>query len=363
MSLPSNYTRSMYEGSFGSVFSIGNSLEKAAPLILTALCTALPARIGLINIGGEGSLVLGGLAATATGLLLPTVLPSASPLTGQLAMAVAAMLVGGLLIAFVGWLRHWRGVNETISSLLMVYIAIGVFNYLVEGPMKDPASANKPSTFEIDEKYWVGKLLPPEPEQSSEGEPTPETEIPPPAGAENPGGLWHDVTDILRQVHWGLGLGIIFCLVAYLLMYHTTFGFGARMVGGNVRAAQASGLPVGWIIFITCSLAGAAAGLAGMVEITTSEHRANAALIADYGFTGILVSFLARHHPLGIIPVAILFGGLNASSGLIQRRLFVSEASIQVFMGTMFIMILAFETFYGRLRVFQPRQLKEAPAP
>ena len=72
---------------------------------------------------------------------------------------------------------------------------------------------------------------------------------------------------------------------------------------------------------------------------------------------------MARHHPLGIIPVAILFGGLNASSGLIQRRLFVSEASIQVFMGTMFIMILAFETFYGRFKIFQPRQLKEAPAP
>ena len=80
---------------------------------------------------------------------------------------------GGLLIAFVGLLRHWRGVNETISSLLMVYIALGVFNYLVEGPMKDPASANKPSTFEIAEKYWVGKLLPRNAEQSSEGEPTP----------------------------------------------------------------------------------------------------------------------------------------------------------------------------------------------
>ena len=78
-------------------------------------------------------------------------------------MAISGMLVGGLLIAFVGWLRHWRGVNETISSLLMVYIAIGVFNYLVEGPMKRPSErANKPSTLEIDEKYWVGKLLPPE---------------------------------------------------------------------------------------------------------------------------------------------------------------------------------------------------------
>src|SRR5207245_11407030 len=127
--------------------------------------------------------------------------------------------------------------------------------------------------------------------------------------------------------------------------------------------AQASGLPVAWVIFITCSLAGSAAGLAGMVEVCTGEHRANASLIADYGFTGILVSFMARHHPLGIIPVAFLFGGLSASSGLIQRRLHVCEASIQVFMGLMFVMILAFDTFYGRLRVFLVTRLWWAARP
>lgn len=357
----------IYDGSFGSVFSIANSLERAAPLILAALCTALPARVGLINIGGEGSLVLGGLAATAAGLALTKFWPGASPLTGQVVMALTGMLVGGSMIAFVGCLRHWRGVNETISSLLVAYIALGVFNYLVEGPMKDPASANKPSTYEIDEKLWVGKLLSPEPEPPADAEPAldtaPDTGMNADVDAVPSGGLLQSIANIFRQVHWGFGLGIIFCVLSYLLMYHTTFGFAARMVGGNVRAAQASGLPVGWVIFITCFLAGAATGLAGMVEVATGEHRANIALVADYGFTGILVSFLARHHPLGIIPVAILFGGLNASNGLIQRRLEVSDASIQVFMGTMFIMILAFETFYGRFRIFLPRQLKEAPAP
>lgn len=319
---PGDLFQYMYMGSCGSWFSIQNTLEKAAPLILAALCTALPARVGLINIGAEGALVLGGLAAVSTGLALQ----AAPAVLAIPAMALAGMAAGGLLIAFVGLLRHWRGVNETIASLLMVYIAIYVFNFLVEGPMKDPSSANKPSTFEISPDFWIGKM---------------------------PG------TDI----HWGLPLGIIFCVVSYLLMYHTTFGFAASMVGGNVRAAQASGLPVGWLIFITCSIAGTAAGLAGMVEIGTGEHRANASLIADYGFTGILVSFMARHHPLGIIPVAFLFGGLNASSGLVQRRLQVPEASIQVFMGIMFVMILAFETFYGRFRIFQPPQPKEAPAP
>src|SRR5437588_2333586 len=194
----------MYVGSCGGTFSIANTLEKAAPLILTALCTALPARVGLINIGGEGALVLGGLAAVSVGLLINKVLPGGSPLVAQVAMASSGMCAGGLFIAFVGCLRHWRGVNETISSLLLVYIAIGVFNFLVEGPMKDPESANKPSTFEIPEEYWVGKLIGPEKEQ----EPAPESqpgleEMPATEGAQNSDsekvGLAQDLVEVFRQ--------------------------------------------------------------------------------------------------------------------------------------------------------------------
>ncbi len=304
----------MYKGSCGSTFSIANTLEKAAPLILTALCTALPARVGLINIGAEGALILGGLAAVSTGLLYPTILPEGPPVLAQVLMALAGMAAGGLLIAFVGFLRHWRGVNETISSLLMFYIAFNVFTFLVEGPMKDPESVNKPSTYEISESYWLGKMIGPDKEPEPDSPPGTDAAPESPASAIEPTepkhGFMHDVVEVFQQVHWGLGIGIIFCVLSYMLMYHTTFGFSARMVGGNVRAAQAAGLPVGWVIFITCSLAGAAAGLAGMVEIATGEHRANASLNADYGFTGILVAFMARHHPLGIIPVAVLFGGL-----------------------------------------------------
>jgi len=347
----------MYRGSFGFKFSIGDTLQKAAPLILAALCTALPIRVGLINIGAEGALLMGGLAAVATGLVLAKFMPGGSPFVAQALMALAGMCAGGLLIALVGMLRHWRGVNETISSLLLFYISLGVFNYLVEGPMKDPGSANKPSTYEIPEAYWVGNLI------GADPEPDPNETPPPSEEAEQAKtSVFRDMIDILKEVHWGLGLGIIFCVLTYLLMYHTTFGFASRMIGGNVRAAQASGLPVGWVIFVTCALGGAAAGLAGMVEIATGEHRANVTLNSGYGFTGILVAFMARHHPLGIIPVAILFGGLAASSGTIQRNLHVPEASIQVFMGILFMMILAFETLYGRFRIFLPRQPKEAPA-
>ena len=312
----------IYVGGFGSSFSVQNTLTKAAPLILTALCTALPARVGMTIIGGEGALIMGALAAACAGLALL----GSSALVVKIGMALAGMLAGGLVIAAAGMLRHLRGVNETISSLLLFYIAKNVFNYLVEGPLRDPASLNKPSTYPLPEDVWIGTIM-----------------------------GW--------DVHWGLVYGIVFCLFSYLLMYHTTFGFSARMIGGNVRAAQASGLPVGRVIFVTCMLAGAAAGLAGMIEIGAVHHRANGSVIAEYGFTGILVSFIARHHPLGIIPVAILFGILKAAEGVVQRELRVPNVSLEVLQGIMFVMILLAEVLYGRFRVFQPREAQEAPAP
>ncbi len=301
----------MYTAAFGSWFSWQNTLQRAAPLILAALCTALPARLGLVIIGGEGALVLGGLAATAAGLALG----GATPLVVQLGMALAGMAVGALWISMAGWLRQFRGVNETISSLLLAYIAIALMNHIVEGVLRDPLSLNKPSTPHIGEANMIGAI---------------------------PG----------MDVHWGLVFGIVFCILAYLLMSHTTFGFAARVVGGNVRAARMAGLNVGVIALVTCALGGAAAGLAGMVEVAAVHGRANASLAIGYGYTGILVAFLARHNPLAIVPVAILLGGINASSGLLQRRLDLPDATVLVLQGIIFVLILAGDTFQGRVKLF-----------
>ena len=137
----------------------------------------------------------------------------------------------------------------------------------------------------------------------------------------------------------------------------TTFGFAARITGGNLRAAQAQGLPVGKLILIACAIAGAAAGLAGFFEIAAIHGKANASLVAGYGFTGILVSFLARHNPLVIIPVAIFLGGIAASGGLIQRRMDLPDATVLVLQGLIFVILLVSETLYGRFAIFR---LKEA---
>jgi general nucleoside transport system permease protein len=312
----------MYQGAFGSWFSWQNTLSRAAPLILTALCTALPARMGLMIIGNEGALVVGGVAAAAAGIAAA----NAAPIIVQVLMALAAMIAGGAWIALAGALRQWRGVNETISSLLLTYIAIALMNHFVEGPLRDPSSLNKPSTWPIGDNNMIGTI---------------------------PG----------TDVHWGLVFGIVACLVVWLYQRFTTWGFALEVIGGNPKTARMMGLNVGRYVLLACGAGGAAAGLAGMVEVAAVHGRANASLAVGYGYSGILVSFLARHHPLAIVPVAILLGGIGASGGLLQRRLDLPDAAVVVLQGIIFVAILASETLYGRLKLPSLSFFVKPPSP
>lgn len=305
----------MYRGAFGTWFSVQNTLLRASPLMLAALCTALPARLGLVVIGGEGALVLGGLAAAATGVAVD----GTPPMIALVVMLLAGIVTGGIWIAFAGAMRVYRGVNETISSLLLTYIAIALLNHFVEGPLKDPASLNKPSTRHIADAYMLGSM---------------------------PG----------LDVHWGLGMGLVLCVVFYLLMYRTVFGFSVAVVGGNMRAARLAGLNVARLTLITCFLAGGTAGLAGAVEVTAVHGAASASIVAGYGYSGVLVAFLARQNPLAIIPVSLLLGGINASGGLLQRMFSLPDATVSVLQGALFILILASDTLYGRF--FLPRAVE-----
>jgi general nucleoside transport system permease protein len=314
---PATFFSLIWTGGFGSSFSVQNTLQRSAPLILTGLAFAIPARIGLTLIGAEGALVLGGFSAAA--VAIPLVTSGWPAFIGLPIMALLAMLVGAVWIGLAGWLRHYRGVNETISSLLLSYIAIAIMNFFVEGALRDPASANKPSTMPIGDAYRIGAI---------------------------PG----------TSVHWGLAAGLILAVILYILMSRTTFGFAARMTGGNVRAAQAQGLPVGALVVACCAIAGACAGLAGFFEVAAIHGQANASLVAGYGFTGILVAFLARQNPLAVVPVAIMFGALDAAGGLVQRRMAMPDATVLVLQGMIFMVLLVSETFYGRIPFLQPKR-------
>lgn len=313
---------SIYKAAFGSWHSFQNTLIRAAPLMLSSLCTALPARLGLVIIGNEGALIVGGLGAVSAGLALAN-LP---PLIVQISMAIASIITGGLWIAAVGALRHYRGVNETISSLLLNYIAIAFLNHLVGGPMKDPSSLNKPSSYPIADINLLEKI----------------------SGT---------------RVHYGLIYGLIACAIAYFLIQRTTFGFAARTVGGNIRAAKIAGLPVGKITLAICFLAGSCAGLAGMVEVAAVHGRASESLNANYGYSSILVAFIARHNPLAATIVAILLGGILASGGILQRAHNLPDATVLVFQGLVFLVVLFSESLYGRLEIFKEKSTQIEAGP
>jgi ABC-type uncharacterized transport system permease subunit len=308
----------LFKGAFGDWFSWQNTLTRAAPLMLTALAVAIPAQAGLVVIGGEGALVLGGLACA--GLPYLTALPADA--FGTTLVLAAAALAGAAWIALAGALRQWRGVNETISSLLLAYTAVALFKHFVEGPMRDPASLNKPSTRPLAEGLRIGVL---------------------------------DGTDI----HWGLVFGVVACVALGVWLRFTPSGFATRVVGGNVRAARLVGLPGTRLVIVACAIGGACAGLAGGIEVAAVHTAANASLIAGLGYAGILVSFVARHNPWVIVPVAVLFGGFGAAGSLLQRRLDVPDASVLVLQGFAFLLILASEALRGRLL---PASVRPEPA-
>jgi ABC-type uncharacterized transport system permease subunit len=305
----------MFQGSFGTEYSWGKTLIQAAPLMLTALCVVLPARVGMIIIGGEGCVLLGGLTAALVGQFMP----NGGHYFLLTTMIVLGMIVGGLWIAFSGALRLFRGVNEVISSLLLNYIALKILNHCVEGPMHDPAMLDTPSSFPVSGNADVPTLM---------------GTIP-----------WTDI-------HWGLVFGVVACILAWFLMEQTTHGFATSIVGGNVRAARISGLSVAKFSLVACFLGGAAASLAGVIEVVAVQGRANeSGLATGLGYTGILVAFVARQNPLAVIPVAILLGGVVASGHNLQMHpeLHIGSASVQVFTGILFLVILGLDTWAGRL--------------
>jgi general nucleoside transport system permease protein len=314
---PSDFIDLVWRGAFGTWFSIQNTVARAAPLLLTALCVAMPGQLGLVIIGGEAAVVLGGLAATVAALPLV----NTNPVIVWAAMAVAGTAMGGIWIGISGWLRAKLNVNETIASLVLAYIGLALFNHLVEGVLRDPASLNKPSTYGIGDQNMLDAVP------------------------------W-------LGLHPGLPVGILACVGCWILIYRTSTGFASRVTGGNIRAAQLQGLPVNKLILLACAIGGGCAGLAGAIQVAAEYGRANASLNAGYGYTGILIAFLARFNPLAILPMALLLGGLGAADGLLQRRLDLPDATIQVLQGLIFVLILTSDTLYGRFRWFQPRDTK-----
>jgi simple sugar transport system permease protein len=267
----------MFKDTFGTRYGITETLVKASPLLLSAVGVSIAFRMQLWNIGAEGQIYVGALAASWVALTF-THLPAYVMIP---AMVVAAALAGGLW-AFLGSApRAVWGVNEIITTLMLNYIAIFCVEYFVYGPWRDPLSFLFPLSPVFPKSAWL-----------------------PCFGN--------------TRIHLGLVFGIIAALAVGLLLSRTKWGYEIRVIGENPDAARYSGMSISKNIILVMLLSGAISGIAGMCEVSGIIHRLQAQVSTGYGYTAIIVAWLAKLHPIGIIIVSLLFGGLLVAGYSVQ---------------------------------------------
>ncbi len=273
---PWNVLRILIRGAFGSGYDFGMTLSYATPLVFTGLSVAVAFQAGLFNIGAEGQLTLGALAAAAVGAIWPGAPWPAAPVLAGLAAVAAGTLWG----AVPGWLRARRGSHEVINTIMLNFVAAGLASYVALYLLKNPASQN------------------------------PETR---PVG---PGFLIHQFGIFGgAPVSVALPLALAAAGAVWVLLWRTSLGFEIRAVGQSESAARAAGIDAGRIRILALSLAGGLAGLVGIGEVLGNAGRFKVGFSPDYGFIGIAVALLGRNQPLGVLAAALLFGALHKGTG------------------------------------------------
>lgn len=309
----------MARGAFGSKYGIQESLLKAVPLLLCGLGVAVAARMRLWNIGAEGQLFMGAFAATGVALKLSS-LPGPLQL---LLMAVAGILAGGLWAALAGLLRTLFKMNETITTLLLNYVAINWVTYLVYGPWKDPKGSNFPLTPVFVKAAWLPTI-------SGWG-----------------------------RVHVGLFITLVLAALLWWALKATKWGFEVRVIGESPAAARYAGMKIAGQTLLVLALSGAFAGLAGMMEVSGVLHRLQPALSPGYGYTAIILAWVAKLNPLALIPVAILFGGLQ-NGGYSVQTLGIPLAAVGMIQGLLLFAVLGAETLTSNALRLTRSTAKEA---
>ena len=276
------------KASFGDIGVLSDTIVKATPLLLTALACSVAFRMKLWNIGAEGQFVMGAFGASAV-VLTPLLGPDTSPWVFIPVMILAGMLAGALWGFIPGYLKARFNVNEIISSLMLNYIAISWVNFWIFGVWSESGFQMSPK---FPENAWLPRLL----DYS--------TAVP----------LFRGLT-----THLGIVIGIIAAILVWLIIYRSRWGYEIRLLGDNSRAAEYAGINITRNTVLVMMLSGALAGLGGMSEVAGVVHRLQTSPIAaGYGFTGIIVAWLAKLNPLVAILVSILFGALLLAGREIQ---------------------------------------------
>ena len=288
----------LWYGAFGTRYNIADTLIQTAPLLLTGLGVALAFRCQLFNIGAEGQLIVGAIAATWIGTMP---LPAAIHLPlALLAGACAGALWAGIAAA----MKIYRGVQEALSTLLLNFVALQLLAWMVRGPLQE-AAGGFPQSDPLAIPARFALLIP------------------------------------QTRLHGGVLLSFALAFVVWFYLKWTAGGFALRAVGAGAEAAEAAGIPLNRTVTTAFLLSGALCGLAGAVQVCGVLYRLSEGFSPGYGYTAIAVALLANSSPLGVIPSALFFGALTAGGVAVQQRIpGVSAVVVQVLQAvTLFAML------------------------
>ncbi len=306
----------LWEGAFGSTNAMAETLVKATPLLLVGLGICIAFRANVINIGGEGQMIIGGILATQIGLTF-------TDFPGWLViiMAIGLGFVGGAIWGGIpGLLKAYFNVNEILSTVMMNAIAVQIMNYMLRGPMIDPAQLEKaskiPQTARLLEAFRLPRLVP-------------------------------------TRLHLGFLIAVVLAILVYILLWRTTLGYRIRAVGQNPHASRYGGIRVRRRIVTALLLSGAFAGLAGAIQVYGVNYRmitdgSASGFTGSAGFNGIVAALFGQLHPIGTIPAAIFFGALLVGANKMQRVVQIPSALITAMNGLVVIFVVSSEIWRKR---------------
>jgi simple sugar transport system permease protein len=310
----------MIAAAFGTLDGISTTAVKSIPLLLVGVGICIAFRANVINIGGEGQMVMGALFATVTSLAFPDL-----PVFTLLPLVLLAGAVGGALWGAVpGALKAYFNVSEILSTIMLNIVAVQIMNFLLRGPLIDPGEVLRgtriPQTARLPQNADLPMLF--------EG----------------------------LRMHAGVVVGLLAAVGAYILLWRTSLGFRLRSVGLSPDASRYAGIPVQRSIIVALAFSGAMAGLAGAILVFGSEsHRmvtdgSSTGFTGSAGFNGIVVALFAGLHPLWSIPSSLLFGGMLVGANALQRAVQVPSALVIALNGLIVVFVVSSEFFRRRSR-------------
>jgi simple sugar transport system permease protein len=301
---PLGVFRALCDGAFGNWYAVSDTIVRATPLIFTGLAVTIAFQGAIYNIGADGQLLIGALAAAAIGPHLKA-MPMPLALLLILTLGTSAGAAWG---ATAGWLKAARNVNEVISTIMLNFIALQAISWAIHGPLME-ASRAYPRTDPIAPAAQLPLPFPP------------------------------------TQLNPAIIIAILLALISYVWVYRSSLGFQLRAMGQNRRASAFFGIPIARLTVGAMALSGGLAGLGGAVQISAITHRLYERLSPGWGFEAIAVALLARLNPLGVVFTALLFGALDTGSQAIQRTQGVSPVMVQVVEAMVIFSLLALDRY------------------